>query len=161
MAPKGGSGARQQSEEDLLLQDFSRNLSAKSSALFFGNAFIVSAIPICECPRGEPASGALLGPPSLRGRAGSPRSLSVLRARLPPLPLRPRGPGGGSRLEAASVVATWHVSGGIAAEWRGLSSGRIAATSCAGAPGQRQAPEPIFQRWQPAASCPLPWRRET
>lgn len=47
MAPKGGS--KQQSEEDLLLQDFSRNLSAKSSALFFGNAFIVSAIPICEC----------------------------------------------------------------------------------------------------------------
>uniref|UniRef100_G3TZ83 Translocon-associated protein subunit gamma n=1 Tax=Loxodonta africana TaxID=9785 RepID=G3TZ83_LOXAF len=44
MAPKGG--AKQQSEEDLLLQDFSRNLSAKSSALFFGNAFIVSAIPI-------------------------------------------------------------------------------------------------------------------
>ncbi|KAK2090546.1 hypothetical protein P7K49_031803, partial [Saguinus oedipus] len=47
MAPKGSS--KQQSEEDLLLQDFSRNLSAKSSALFFGNAFIVSAIPICEC----------------------------------------------------------------------------------------------------------------
>lgn len=46
MAPKGGP--KQQSEEDLLLQDFSRNLSAKSSALFFGNAFIVSAIPICE-----------------------------------------------------------------------------------------------------------------
>ncbi|XP_044523632.1 translocon-associated protein subunit gamma isoform X1 [Gracilinanus agilis] len=44
MAPKGG--LKQQSEEDLLLQDFSRNLSAKSSALFFGNAFIVSAIPI-------------------------------------------------------------------------------------------------------------------
>ncbi|XP_011814396.1 PREDICTED: translocon-associated protein subunit gamma isoform X4 [Colobus angolensis palliatus] len=44
MAPKGSS--KQQSEEDLLLQDFSRNLSAKSSALFFGNAFIVSAIPI-------------------------------------------------------------------------------------------------------------------
>lgn len=48
MAPRGGPGGRQQSEEDLLLQDFSRNLSAKSSALFFGNAFIVSAIPICE-----------------------------------------------------------------------------------------------------------------
>lgn len=51
MAPKGGPGGRQQSEEDLLLQDFSRNLSAKSSALFFGNAFIVSAIPICERAR--------------------------------------------------------------------------------------------------------------
>lgn len=35
-------------EEELLLQDFSRNVSTKSSALFYGNAFIVSAIPICE-----------------------------------------------------------------------------------------------------------------
>ncbi|GLV45062.1 uncharacterized protein CBL_14365 [Carabus blaptoides fortunei] len=33
-------------EEELLLQDFSRNVSTKSSALFLGNAFIVSAIPI-------------------------------------------------------------------------------------------------------------------
>merc|ERR1712087_381720 len=33
-------------EEELLLQDFSRRGSAKSSALFYGNAFIVSAIPI-------------------------------------------------------------------------------------------------------------------
>lgn len=46
MAPK--SSNKQQSEEDLLLQDFSRNLSAKSTALFYGNALIVSAIPICE-----------------------------------------------------------------------------------------------------------------
>lgn len=46
MAPKGSN--KQQSEEDLLLQDFSRNLSAKSTALFYGNALIVSAIPICE-----------------------------------------------------------------------------------------------------------------
>ncbi|XP_028319919.1 translocon-associated protein subunit gamma [Gouania willdenowi] len=44
MAPK--SSTKQQSEEDLLLQDFSRNLSAKSTALFYGNALIVSAIPI-------------------------------------------------------------------------------------------------------------------
>ena len=29
-------------EEELLLQDFSRRVSAKSSALFYGNAFIVS-----------------------------------------------------------------------------------------------------------------------
>lgn len=50
MAPKGSN--KQQSEEDLLLQDFSRNLSAKSTALFYGNALIVSAIPICEY-RGE------------------------------------------------------------------------------------------------------------
>ncbi|KAF4532225.1 hypothetical protein B566_EDAN004311 [Ephemera danica] len=33
-------------EEELLLQDFSRNVSTKSSALFYGNAFIVSVIPI-------------------------------------------------------------------------------------------------------------------
>ena len=33
-------------EDELLLQDFSRRVSAKSSALFYGNAFIVSAIPI-------------------------------------------------------------------------------------------------------------------
>lgn len=38
-------------EEELLLQDFSRNVSTKSSALFYGNAFIVSAIPICKCCR--------------------------------------------------------------------------------------------------------------
>uniref|UniRef100_A0A8I3WCF9 Translocon-associated protein subunit gamma n=1 Tax=Callithrix jacchus TaxID=9483 RepID=A0A8I3WCF9_CALJA len=44
-SPLTGS-SKQQSEEDLLLQDFSRNVSAKSSALFFGNAFIVSAFPI-------------------------------------------------------------------------------------------------------------------
>lgn len=35
-------------EEELLLQDFSRNVSTKSSALFYGNALIISAIPICE-----------------------------------------------------------------------------------------------------------------
>lgn len=50
-----GSGKQQKvqssgftKEEELLLQDFSRNVSTKSSALFYSNAFIVSAIPICE-----------------------------------------------------------------------------------------------------------------
>jgi len=50
-----GSGKQQKvqssgftKEEELLLQDFSRNVSTKSSALFYGNAFIVSAVPICE-----------------------------------------------------------------------------------------------------------------
>ncbi|KAK7601644.1 hypothetical protein V9T40_009085 [Parthenolecanium corni] len=33
-------------EEEILLQDFSRNVSTKSSALFYGNAFIVSVIPL-------------------------------------------------------------------------------------------------------------------
>lgn len=35
-------------EEELLLNDFSRNVSTKSSALFYGNALIVSATPICK-----------------------------------------------------------------------------------------------------------------
>nr|ABM55535.1 putative translocon-associated protein gamma [Maconellicoccus hirsutus] len=33
-------------EEEILLEDFSRNVSKKSSALFYGNAFIVSIIPL-------------------------------------------------------------------------------------------------------------------
>merc|ERR1712154_10375 len=33
-------------EDELLLRDFSKNVSTKSSALFYGNAFIVSAIPV-------------------------------------------------------------------------------------------------------------------
>jgi len=33
-------------EEELLLQDYSRNVTTKSSALFYANAAIVSAIPI-------------------------------------------------------------------------------------------------------------------
>merc|ERR1711893_488446 len=42
----GGNKQKLTREEELLLQDFSRNVSTKSSALFYGNAFIVSAIPI-------------------------------------------------------------------------------------------------------------------
>ncbi|CAH1239391.1 translocon-associated protein subunit gamma-like [Branchiostoma lanceolatum] len=40
------AGKKLTKEEELLLQDFSRNVTTKSSALFYGNAFIVSAIPI-------------------------------------------------------------------------------------------------------------------
>merc|ERR1712140_150711 len=40
------AGKKLTKEEELLLQDFSRNVSTKSSALFYGNAFIVSAIPV-------------------------------------------------------------------------------------------------------------------
>lgn len=50
-------------EEELLLQDFSRRESAKSSALFYGNAFIVSAIPIWLYWRihsVDPASSAII-----------------------------------------------------------------------------------------------------
>lgn len=44
----GGGKNKLSREEELLLQDFSRNVSTKSSALFYGNALIVSVIPICE-----------------------------------------------------------------------------------------------------------------
>jgi len=35
-------------EEELLLQDFSRDVSKKSSILFYGNAALVSIIPLCK-----------------------------------------------------------------------------------------------------------------
>jgi hypothetical protein len=35
-------------EEEMLIQDYSRNVSIKSSALFYGNAAIVAAVPICN-----------------------------------------------------------------------------------------------------------------
>lgn len=44
----GGKQNKLSREEELLLQDFSRNVSTKSSALFYGNALIVSTIPICK-----------------------------------------------------------------------------------------------------------------
>merc|ERR1711983_420705 len=43
MPPKSGKMGR---EEELLLEGFSQGDSTKSSALFYGNAFIVSAIPV-------------------------------------------------------------------------------------------------------------------
>ncbi len=43
----GNKGGKSFSKEDeLLLQDFSKNVSTKGSALFYGNAFIVSAVPV-------------------------------------------------------------------------------------------------------------------
>merc|ERR1712117_867967 len=42
-----GSGSGKLTKEDeLLLADFSRGVSAKSSALFYGNSLIVSSIPV-------------------------------------------------------------------------------------------------------------------
>ena len=41
-----GAKASSSKEDDLILQDFSRRVSTKSSALFYGNAFIVSSVPI-------------------------------------------------------------------------------------------------------------------
>merc|ERR1712038_621831 len=43
---KMAGSAKLTKEEELLLQDFSRNVTTKSSALFYGNALIVSAIPM-------------------------------------------------------------------------------------------------------------------
>merc|ERR1711983_405027 len=50
-------------EDGLLLQDFSRGVSAKSSALFYGNSLIVSSIPVWLYWRVhnlDPASSALI-----------------------------------------------------------------------------------------------------
>merc|ERR1712012_600257 len=44
---KGGmASAKMTKEDELLLADFSRGVSAKSSALFYGNSLIVSSIPV-------------------------------------------------------------------------------------------------------------------
>ena len=45
MAPPSQAPKKLTKEEELLLQDFSRNVSTKSSALFYGNAAIVAAVP--------------------------------------------------------------------------------------------------------------------
>ena len=56
MAPKkdgntsngsGGSGKMTKEEERLLLEN-TRQVTGTASALFYGNAFIVSALPICK-----------------------------------------------------------------------------------------------------------------
>lgn len=44
MPPK--TGGKISREEELLLEGFNKNVSTKSSALFYGNAFIVSVIPV-------------------------------------------------------------------------------------------------------------------
>ena len=44
MAPK--TGGKITREEELLLEGFNKNVSTKSSALFYGNGFIVSALPV-------------------------------------------------------------------------------------------------------------------
>lgn len=35
-------------EEELMLQDYSRDVSKKSSILFYGNAALVSIVPLCK-----------------------------------------------------------------------------------------------------------------
>jgi len=46
----GGSGKITKEEERLLLES-SRQVTGTTSALFYGNAFVVSALPICEFHR--------------------------------------------------------------------------------------------------------------
>ena len=49
MPPKKPSGgATKLTEEELLLLESSRHVSMATSALFYGNAFIVSALPLCR-----------------------------------------------------------------------------------------------------------------
>ena len=43
----GGSGKMTKEEEKLLLES-SRHVTKTASALFYGNAFIVSALPLCK-----------------------------------------------------------------------------------------------------------------
>ena len=60
---KGGGGGKMSKEDELLLADFSRGVSAKSSALFYGNSLIVSSIPVWLYWRVhnlDPASSALI-----------------------------------------------------------------------------------------------------
>jgi len=45
-SPKANKSSQLSREEELLLKESSRNVSTKSSALFYGNAAIISAIPI-------------------------------------------------------------------------------------------------------------------
>lgn len=51
-------------EEELLLQDFSRNVSTKSSALFYSIALIVSVVPLCKfsCNQRKVTPAVKLGP---------------------------------------------------------------------------------------------------
>lgn len=41
-------GKKLTKEDELLLQNYSRNVSTKSNVLFYANALIVSAIPLCK-----------------------------------------------------------------------------------------------------------------
>lgn len=45
---KMAGGKKLTKEDEILLQNFGRTVSTKSSALFYANAFFVSAIPLCK-----------------------------------------------------------------------------------------------------------------
>lgn len=47
---KMAGGKKLSKEDELLLQNFSRSVSTKSSVLFYANALVVSAIPLCKSP---------------------------------------------------------------------------------------------------------------
>lgn len=44
----GPSGGKQRNEEERLLLESSRHVTRTASALFYGNGFIVSALPLCR-----------------------------------------------------------------------------------------------------------------
>lgn len=48
MPAKKNEGAKKMTEEELLLLESSRHVSMATSALFYGNAFIVSVLPLCK-----------------------------------------------------------------------------------------------------------------
>ena len=51
MPQKKSSGESKMTEEELILLESSRHVSMATSALFYGNAFIVSALPLCKWSR--------------------------------------------------------------------------------------------------------------
>lgn len=48
MSSGSATKSKKLTREDELLQQFSNNVTSKNSALFYGNAIIVSALPICK-----------------------------------------------------------------------------------------------------------------
>ncbi len=48
MAPRKSKNGEKMTEEELMLLESSKHVSMATSALFYGNAFIVSALPLCE-----------------------------------------------------------------------------------------------------------------
>lgn len=49
MAPKKtANGGEKITEEEMILLESSKHVSMATSALFYGNAFIVSVLPLCK-----------------------------------------------------------------------------------------------------------------
>ncbi len=48
MAPRKTNGGEKMTEEEMILLESSKHVSMATSALFYGNAFIVSVLPLCK-----------------------------------------------------------------------------------------------------------------